>query len=230
MVLVDTQLQANYFTSTFGLAHAKVYHVPVGCNEDIFFPQSARTHDNAVSILYYSTYQPLHGVETVVQAAALLRSESQFRFRLIGTGPDYGRVRCLADNLRAQNIAFQEYVPLTNLPAEIAAAGICLGGPFGHTGKASRVMPGKIFQILAMGRPLIAADTPANRELLAHEETAYLCLPDSPESLASAILTLYRDAALCEHLAIAGRALYLEKCSEAVITEQLRKLIGEMIG
>ncbi len=228
-ILVDTRSQVDYFTRTFNLLPNKVYPLPVGCNEDIFFPQSPARHDNFTQILYYSTYQPLHGVETVVRAAALLQSERGLRFRLIGRGPTYDKVRKLADELSLENITFVSFVPLKTLPAEIAVADICLGGPFGRTSKAARVIPGKIYQILAMARPLIAASTPANTTLLSHAETAYLCAPDSPDALASAILKLYRDVDLCQKIATAGRALYLERCSEAVITEQLRGVIGKLI-
>lgn len=228
-VLLDTPLQADYFAQTFDLAQDKLYSLPIGCNEDIFSPRPTAACDDVTDILYYSTYQPLHGVETVVRAAALLQSERGLRFRLIGQGPKYVQVRELANELNLQNVTFMSFVALKTLANEIAAADICLGGPFGRTDKAARVIPGKIYQILAMARPLIAANTPANRALLYHAETAYLCAPDSPDALASAILKLHQDVALCQKIARAGRALYLERCSEAIITEHLRGIIGKMI-
>jgi glycosyltransferase involved in cell wall biosynthesis len=228
-VLVDTQLQAEYFRHTFHLAPERVGALPVGCNEDLFSPQPPSPRENVTAVLYYSTFQPLHGVETVVRAAHLLGGESRLRFKLIGTGPDYAQVRRLAENLRVENIAFLPTVPLETLVNEIATADICLGGPFGHSDKASRVIPGKIYQILAMERPLLAADSPANRELLTHGETAYLCQQDSPEDLAAAILKLHQDTALREGLAQTGRALYLKRCSEAIIAEQLRRWLNETI-
>jgi glycosyltransferase involved in cell wall biosynthesis len=121
----------------------------------------------------------------------------------------------LANDLRLENISFLPVVHLNDLANEIESADICLGGPFGNTGKAARVVPGKIYQILAMQRPLSAARTPANMELLSHEQNAYLCEPDSPDALASAILRLKRDSFLRERIATAGRATFLERCSEA---------------
>lgn len=227
-VLLDTRLQVDYFAHTFDLAQGKLYSLPIGCNEDVFFPQPTVARNGVNDILYYSTYQPLHGVENVVRAAALLQSERALHFRLIGSGPQYLQVRRLVDKLNLHNVTFMPFVALKTLANEIAAADICLGGPFGGTGKAARVIPGKIYQILAMARPLIAANTPANRTLLSHAETAYLCAPDAPDALASSILKLYRDVALRQKLATAGRALYLERCSEAIITEQLRGIIGKI--
>lgn len=226
-VLLDTRLHAEYFVQTFGLAPKKVSEIPVGCNEDIFFPRELSSHHNGNDILYYCSYQPLHGAESVVRAASLLKSEPELRFRLIGTGPEYVQVRRLADRLRVTNIDFVPSIPLENLAAEIASASICLGGHFGTSSKAGRVVPGKIYQILAMGRSLIAGDTPANRDLLSDGETVF-CPPNSPEALAQAILKLHRNPTLRNHLAAAGHALYVKRCSEAVITKQLNRIILEM--
>lgn len=228
-VLLDTPLHADYFVRTFAVSPNQIRTLPVGCNEEIFFPRGSASANNTTCVLYYCTYLPLHGVEIVVRAAALLRSEPRLCFRLVGAGQTYAQVRRLADSLDLQNMTFVPSVPLKALPVEIAAADICLGGHFGYSTKAYRVIPSKIYQILAMARPLIAADTPANRELLSHEETAYLCPSADPEALASGILNLHQDVALRDQLAARGRALYLERCSEAVITERLRQLVVEMI-
>jgi glycosyltransferase involved in cell wall biosynthesis len=230
VVLVDTPLQADYFMRMFNLKPETVRSTPVGCNEDIFHPRHSAPQEERTIVLYYSTYQPLHGVDTVVRAAALLREQPQIHFRLLGMGQTFDQVHRLAEELRLQNIGFVPFVPLQTLADEIGSAGICLGGHFGASSKAGRVVPGKIYQILAMGRPLLAADTPANRELLTHQETAYLCPPADPAALASAILELHRDASLREHLAARGRTLYLVQCSESVIAERLQRLVREMTG
>ncbi len=226
LVLVDTPQQADYFVRTFAVPQQKIFPVPVGCNEDIFFPRAGATRNHATTVLYYSSYQPLHGVDTVVRAAELVRKESDIHFRLVGAGPTFLQVRELANELGLDNISFPRAVPLKDLANEIANADICLGGPFGKTGKAARVIPGKIYQILAMQRPLIAASTPANTALLSHEKNAYLCEPDSPDVLAAAILRLQHDSTLRDKIAVAGRATFLERCSEAVITEQLKAVIN----
>jgi len=80
-----------------------------------------------------------------------------------------------------------------------------------------------------MASPLIAAETPANQELLQHRKSAYLCTPGDPEALALAILKLHGDRSLREYLARGGRQRYLEVCSEAIIRERLRTIIDDLI-
>jgi glycosyltransferase involved in cell wall biosynthesis len=224
-ILLDTQLHADYFAATFKISPGKLSILPVGCNEDIFIPRQ-ESPSLYTRVIYYSSYQPLHGVDVVVQAAAMLSNDSRLRFRLIGTGQEYKRVAQLAQSLHLKNVSFIPQVPLRHLPGEIADADICLGGHFGAGDKAGRVIPGKIYQILAMGRPLIAADTASNMQLLTHGENAYLCQRDNPRALADAILDLEYNPTLRETIAHNGRVLFLKRCSERIITEKLSAIIG----
>ena len=228
LVLLDTQQHLEYFLAAFDLPEFKFSALPVGCNEDLFYPRTSPKIHSKSQVFYYSTYQPLHGVGTVVQAAHRLREEADIAIKIIGAGQEYPQVRRLAEELDVNNVSFEAPVSIEQLPHEIASADICLGGHFGSSEKADRVIPGKIYQLLAMERALIATETTANRDLLTHEETAYLIPPSDPEALARAILILHKDIELRQRLAEAGRKLFMERCSEGVIAERLAQIIQVM--
>ncbi len=228
-VLLDTASHSAYFVETLGLPAERLRRLYVGCNEDMFFPQQGSPRDDEFRVLYYSSYLPLHGVEYIVMAAGLLKSRKNLRFRLIGQGMSYARVQHLAKQLSVSNVDFLPPVPYAQLPAEIAAADVCLGGPFGDTPKARRIIPGKTFQFLAMARPVIAGDTPGNRELLTHGRDAYLIPAADPEALAAAVARLQDDIVLREALATGGHERYQQKCSETVIRESLYHILLELV-
>ncbi len=229
-IMLDTQMHVEYFIEQFHLPKEKFVSCPVGCDQDIFYPRpkSVFPPNRHTRVLYYSSYLPLHGVETIVHAAALLRSEPLL-FRLIGTGQTYPAVRRLATQYGLDNIEFLPEIPLELLPQEIANADICLGGHFGASAKAGRVVPGKIYQMLAMAAPIIASNSPANWALLRHKESAYLCPPDNPQALAEAILYLSTHNELRRYLAQGGYKVYLERYSETVITDLLSQIIQDML-
>jgi glycosyltransferase involved in cell wall biosynthesis len=219
IVMLDTPLQVKYFKERFDLSAKEFISCPVGCNEDIFFPRENSKLQRQQSIVNsYTSYLPLHGVDIIIKAAALLRS-APICFRLIGEGQTYHQSHTLAHRMDLQNIEFIPSMSLEELAIEIASADICLGGHFGATGKAGRVVPGKIYQMIAMERAVIATTTPANLQLLHHLENAYLCPPNDPDALASAILRLHENRELRRQLAEGGRRLYQEHCSERVVTE-----------
>lgn len=223
-ILVDTQAHANYFSVEFGIPREKFSALFVGCNDHLFYP-NPQLQENSQQVLYYSSYLPLHGVDIVVQAAKLL--ENQAKFRLIGGGKEFLRVRKLADSIQAKNVEFIPTIPLKDMPNEISRAAICLGGHFGASPKAARVIAGKTFQCLAMEKATIVGENPANHELLTHGKDAWFCAMNDPEDLAKSINTLLEDDCLRKRLATQARITYVTKASAPVLHAELKNLLEE---
>jgi len=230
VVLLDTAAHVDYFAKTFGVQRERLDWLPVGCSDALFAlrqPQAAG--DRPTQVLSYCTYLPIHGAETILQAAARVQGES-IEFHLIGSGPLYPAMRALAAWLNLRNVTFWPPCTPAQLADAIAAADLCLGGHFGASDKAQRVVPGKIYQMLAVGRAVIAADAPGNRELLVHGVSAYLTPPADADALAVALITLHRDPALRSILATGGHACYLDHASEAVITTRLQIIVDRLLA
>lgn len=228
-ILLDTEPHVDYFTQNFGVARQKLSAVPVGCNDSIFTPQTRTTaNNNKLTVLYYCTFLPLHGVETVLQAAKLIHSPL-ITFRILGDGPQLAEMKKMANILQLSNVTFAPSVSLVRLTEEIAAADLCLGGHFGNSEKAQRVIPGKIYQLLAMGKAVIASNSIANRSLLKDEENALLVPPADAPALANAIQRLVNDPQLSEKIGQKGRATYCEQGSEQVIDQQVKTIVEKLI-
>ena len=117
-----------------------------------------------------------------------------------------------------------------NLPVEIASADVILGGHFGESDKADRVVPSKVYQIMAMAKPMIAGDTSANRELLVHRESAMLTPRSNPRALAQTISELISDPQLCVRLGKGAREQFARMCNEKTITQMLQQVIQEILS
>jgi glycosyltransferase involved in cell wall biosynthesis len=63
------------------------------------------------------------------------------------------------------SLQWLDWVPYERLLEHIVQADVCLG-IFGTSEKAASVIPNKVFQIVAAGRPLVTCDSPGVRELL----------------------------------------------------------------
>lgn len=225
LVFVDSQAQALFFQNQFGLKSEKMRAVFVGCDENFFHPIEVPEAEDCV--LFYGSYQPLHGTGTIVHAAKLLEGELPLRFRMIGGGAEYQQTIDLARELGLKNIEFLPAVPLSDLPAEISRASICLGGHFGPSEKARRVIPGKVFQYIAMGKAVIVGENDANRELLTPDQDALFCKMDDPQALATAIATLYHDPVLKERLGREAYQTYCEKAATPILQGQVQQAIRE---
>jgi glycosyltransferase involved in cell wall biosynthesis len=123
------------------------------------------------------------------------------------------------------NIEFLDSVPLSGLPAIIAEADICLGGHFGDSDKAARVIAGKTFQDVAMGKATIMGDNVANRELFTHGKDAWFSPPSDAQALADGIRRLAAEPELRRRLGEQAQRTFMQHASRQVITPMLETLV-----
>jgi glycosyltransferase involved in cell wall biosynthesis len=157
---------------------------------------------------YAGHLYPWKGVDVFVRALA---ASPGIRGLIVGGHPaeaDLGRVQRLVKEL---NLTTR--VEITGLirPADVAprlAAATMLVLPNTASAISLRyTSPLKLFEYLAMGRPIIASDLPAIREILTDGETGLLVPPGDPDALAAAMRRVAGDQALAARLADAALAL-----------------------
>ena len=214
LVVADTEAHAAFFRRAFGLPEERVAVALVGAEEPLFQP--GWHPPEPFHVLFVGKLIPLHGLETILAAAALV---PEVPFRVVGDGQLGG----LLDR-RPANVEHVPWVPYEELPDAYRAAG-CALGIFGTGDKAARVIPNKVFQALACARPVVTADTPAVRELLTDGADAILVPPGDPAALAGAVRRLAADDALAERMAHAGRETFETHASEDVLGARWRSLL-----
>ena len=215
LLVADTRANARYLAELAGIAEPPSCYV--GAEERLFKPAWRRAE--IFRVLFVGKLIPLHGLEVILAAARLLPGVS---FRIVGSGQQ--------EHLLAAAPANVEHVPWVDyeaLPREYAAAG-CALGTFGSSAKAQRVIANKTFQALAVGTPLVTADTEAARELLTHDDDALLVEP-SGSALAEAIVALRDDATLAERIGGAGRRTFEREASEDVLGRRWRDSIAGVV-
>ncbi|MGH7279716.1 MAG: glycosyltransferase, partial [Candidatus Rokuibacteriota bacterium] len=150
------------------------------------------------TIVYVGQLYPWKGVDTLIRAVALLPAE---RARVVGGGEGAARLRALAEQEGcAERVHFTGQLPAACVPHVLADAGVAVV-PGTRTAIASRfTSPLKLFEYMAAGVPIVAADVPAMREVLADGDSALLVAPEDPRALATAIRRVLDDPALARRL------------------------------
>jgi glycosyltransferase involved in cell wall biosynthesis len=216
MLIIDTPENGEWFENFYGISRSRFRLVPIGADNRYFRPVTGSPSNNVFRVVYHGSFLPLHGVEHIVQAAALLREHQDIHFDLVGDGPMRKAAQSLARRLQVSQVDFPGWIDHRLLLSQMASADVLLG-VFGTTEMAKRTIQNKIYEGLAMARPVISADGPAVRRVFTHREHAYLVESANPEALANAILTLRSKPCLRAHLAETGYHLFMEKFSvEAV--------------
>jgi glycosyltransferase involved in cell wall biosynthesis len=212
-LFLDTEAHARHVEALYGLPPRHCGAVWVGVEIEHFRLQepvavAGRSPVAPLRVLFYGQFIPLHGIDTIVGAARLMSAEA-VEWTLIGRGQEAPRIRRMLAATPLPKLRWIEWVDYADLKHWIADADVCLG-IFGTSDKAASVIPNKVFQIVAAGRPLITRDSPAIRELLEPvSQCVYLVPPGEESALAEAVREhagwLARGAPGLCHRELAGR-------------------------
>jgi glycosyltransferase involved in cell wall biosynthesis len=206
LVVADTDAHAEFLAELAGLPRDRFEVCFVGAEERAFWPGWQPVEP--FTALFVGKLIPLHGVETILDAARLA---SELRVRVVGSG----QLDALLAG-RPSNVEWVPWVEYERLAEELHRVS-CALGIFGPSAKAQRVIPNKAFQALACGTPLVTADTPAARELLVDGDSALLVPPGDPQALANALRRLADNPELARQVGARGQDVYRERASEEVL-------------
>lgn len=228
VVLLDTQAHINFFVKEYGLPEEKFRRIWIGANDEVFKPvDNIEKQNDIFKVIFFGTYVPLQGAGYIVRAAKILEHEKDIVFYFFGKGQDQLKCTNLALELGLKNIEFIGMIKPEELRIKIAASDLVLG-LFGDTPKTPLVIPNKVYEALAMKKPVITSDTTAIRELF-DENDMFLVRPASPDEIANAILTLKNDSVLRVKLAENGYTKFLNNASSIKLGNKLKVIIEECL-
>ena len=189
-VFMDTETHAEYIEDLYGIKNGKIKHVFVGAEIEKFYQPIKFKKIKKFTVLFYGQFIPLHGIDTIVHAAKILEDKNEdISWIMIGKGQEQKRIDQLIIQLGIKSIKRISWIPYEKLIHYIHEVDVCLG-VFNKDGKATRVIPNKVYQILSAGKPLITGDTPAIRELLEETDLIKFVEPGSSEKLTEAVLEI----------------------------------------
>lgn len=184
--------------------------------------------DRAFVVAYAGNMGPAQGLDTVLDAAALLRNEPRLRFLLVGEGTSFARLKQLVDDRGLANVLMLPHQPYATVPQIYAASDLCLVPLAAKT--ASDAVPSKVYRIMACGRAvLVSADDESDlAELIRVAQCGRVVPPESPQALANAIAETMRDESGCAAMGEAGRRHVLANYARHTISAEYDALVREV--
>lgn len=203
-----------------GVASERVVVNPNGVDTSKFHPdcggrevRRALGIDDRTVVGFLGTFGPWHGAPTLAEAAALVSPSSNCHFLFIGDGDQRVASETLIE--RAKGVAgwtFTGRVAHDRVRAYLDACDI-LSSPHVPATDGSEFFgsPTKLFEYMAMARPVIASRLGQIADVIEDGESGLLVEPGSPEELARAIDRLAADEALRKRLGSAARRRVMER-------------------
>lgn len=142
-----------------------------------------------------------HGLERVVELIAADVTGAR-HLLLVGDGPARAGIEQRARDLNVSDrVTITGVVKRDDVASYVAAFDVAL-----QPDVVDYASPLKLFEYLALARPVVAPDKANIREVLIHEKNALLFKADDPAAFTAAIARLADDAALRARLAQAARS------------------------
>ena len=188
-------------------------------------------------VLYSGNIALTQGLETVIETAASLRHIPEIAFVIAGESKALKRLQkhCLACG--ANNVLLLPLQPREKLPEMLAAADV--GLVVQKRNVISFNMPSKIPLLLASGSPIIASVPASGTAARAVRQSGggVVVAPESPQDLATAIMSLYNNPVLAAKLASKARKFAIERYSfeqaltayEAVFSQAISRKIPAIL-
>jgi hypothetical protein len=223
-ILTDTPAHVEAFRQRYQLSQTKLAALPVGAVET--GPSAQSPGQSArLRVLFYGSFLPLHGPDVILQACRVL-NDLPLDLDFIGTNPQIeAHLQQICIQGAPLRYRARRWVPFEDLlHHELPTADICLGGPFGNTPQAQRVITGKTSQALAKAVPTAVGETAANPGFV-HQKNCLLVPQADPQALAMSLRWAHENRAQLGRIGQQGQQLYQTHLSLAVLKRRLAGIL-----
>ena len=175
-----------------------------------------------VVALYSGNIARKQGIEILVEAARLLQHRQDIAFVICGEGPNRAELEKLAAGLG--NVQLHDLQPAERMGAMLTMADLHLLPQI--AGAADLVLPSKLTNMLASGRPVVATTEPGTGLYAEVDGCGTVTQPGDAAALAAAVAELAGDPARRATLGEAAQARAAERWMKDAIIDGALAAIG----
>ena len=179
--------------------------------------------EDSVLVLYSGNLGHKQGLDTIVEAARHLQENKKIRFIISGDG--VGRAEMEARAKGVGNLVFLPVQAQEEFSQLMVAADIHLLPQ--KKDAADLVMPSKLGNILASGRPVVAGAMPGTQIYDSIQGCGLAVPPEDAEAFAAAIQKLAEDSVLRESMGKEARVRALSYWSQDVALKKIEEIITQ---
>ena len=212
--------------------HKKVYWLPNGVDVAFYNPEKYSAQgfreengfkQDDILFFYGGILGHAQGLQTVVQAAALLKDYSQVHIILQGSGPVKEELITLKTQLGANNVHFLAPVPKSEMPFVLKEVDVALV-PLKKLDLFLGAIPSKIFEALAMEKALLlGVEGEAKLHFIERADAGLFFEPENEQDLANKMIAFATNPAMIRQKGANGRNYVKEHFNRNKIAEDFIK-------
>lgn len=217
-VLVTGQTQGICKNINERFSEVKTYWLPNGVDVSYYNPSTVTGNwrkengfqENDILFLYAGIIGLAQGLEIILSAAEKVKDNSSIKFILLGSGPEKEKLQNIQKEKQLSNVYLFDAVSKTQMPQIVQASDVSII-PLRKLELFLGAIPSKIFENLAMEKPVILAVDGEARELFVNQgKCALYSEPENINDLVKNVLLLANDPDLRKQLGEKGR-IYVEQ-------------------
>ncbi|WP_221418073.1 glycosyltransferase family 4 protein [Fulvivirga kasyanovii] len=226
---MDEAISYGVFDTNKFVIVPNTLHVDVFCGYPID-KGILKRFENTFNIVYTGDTGLRRGTDTAIMALNILKEEiPNVKLILVGQNSEDVVLHKLVKSLKLEDyVTFEGWQDVTLFPSYIEAAEICIC-PLKRNLHHDTTFANKIFQYMAIGKPIVASDCPAQKHVLEQEECGLIHEAGNENDLAEKILTLYHDSALKKQLGKNGYKAIESRWNWDVTKKQLINLYETIV-
>ena len=236
-IVVVTPAFKTHLMEHWNVPAEKISTIQNGVETDLFAPQVSAPElrqewsaEDKFVVCYIGTMGLAHGLETIVDAAGILRdSNPDVLFLLVGEGAEKDRVASLIHTRGLTNVRLLDQQPRERIPAFLSAADLCLV-LLKKTELFKTVIPTKMLECMACARPIILAVDGQARQILEEANAGVFIEPESAQALAQAIGQLKAKPERRESLGANGRDYVLKCLSRKQTAKTYVEVLAQLVS
>jgi glycosyltransferase involved in cell wall biosynthesis len=234
-LLVNSPAYRDYLKRK-GVPETKISFVPNGVDVTMFDP-SARGEairrrfdlDGTLVAVYAGAHGPANDLDTILDAADLVRDQDQIRFLLVGDGKERGRLQAETARRGLTNVIFTGALPKSQMPDVLAAADVCLA-TLKNIPMFTTTYPNKVFDYMAAGRPTVLAIGGVIRAVVEEAEGGCFVPPGDARAMADAIRHLADHPQERRSMGASARRFVEERFDRDDQAEEFRTILRRIAG
>ena len=220
-----------------GVMKSKLRILTDWANEKVFYPVAPdyeyRTRlgiDEGFTIMFAGQLGIAQGLDTLLDAANLLKERIPLRVVIVGDGLEKERLMNKAAQYGLGNVFFVGRFPEVDMPKLYALADAMLVH-LDASAAFSVSIPSKVYGYMACGRPVLAAVSGSTAELVTSSGCGVVCGPGNSFEMAESIKALYAlSERERESMGARGRAAFLKDYSVERGVEDYEKVLLDLIS
>lgn len=212
-ILITGQTQGIVKDISARFPQKNVYWLPNGVDLRFYNPDDVvsnwrsenKFHKDDLLLLYAGILGHAQGLEVILNAANLTKKHPEIKYLMLGSGPEKEKLLKLKEELELDNVFFLDLIPKSEMPQIVKAIDVALV-PLKKLDLFLGAIPSKIFENLAMKKPLLLGVDGEAKELFIKKGNAGLFFePENSDDLAEKAIYLNSNRTKLVELGNNGR-------------------------